>query len=149
MISARYDERIFRSDMKKSGSDIHPRMQRELKTVACMIERYCRDQHHTREELCRECQELAEYARFRLKRCPFQENKTTCGNCPIHCYKPGMRERIRNVMRYAGPRMIRRHPLLAIGHMLDGLRKKPGPRKKNDQPAAGKKDSKSVRVKEP
>jgi hypothetical protein len=110
-------------------STIHPRMQRELKTVECMIGIYCRDKHHAREECCGACQELLEYARFRLKNCPFQENKTTCGNCPIHCYKPGMRNTIREVMRYAGPRMIRYHPLLAIRHMIDGLRKEPGPRK--------------------
>jgi len=116
---------------------MHPRMKREQKTVEHMIGIYCRDHHHTAGghptmgyKLCDECRELAEYARFRLKNCPFQENKTTCGNCPIHCYKPKMRETIREVMRYAGPRMIWHHPLLAIGHMIDGLRKEPGPKKK-------------------
>ena len=115
---------------------MHPRMKREQETVEKMISIYCRDHHHTSGEHpargykpCDECRELQEYARFRLKNCPFQENKTTCGNCPIHCYKPKMRERVREVMRYAGPRMIWHHPLLAIGHMVDGLRKKPGPKK--------------------
>ena len=110
---------------------MHPRMKREQKTVACMISLYCRDHHQSRGELFRDCRELAEYARFRLEKCPFQENKTTCGNCRIHCYKPVMREKIRAVMRYAGPRMIGRHPLLAVGHMIDGLRKEAGPRKKS------------------
>jgi hypothetical protein len=106
---------------------MHPRMKRERKTVDNMIKIYCRDQHKTEGGvLCQECRELAEYALLRLKNCPFQENKTTCGNCPIHCYKPYMREKIRAVMRYAGPRMMRHHPLLAIGHMIDGLRKEPG-----------------------
>jgi hypothetical protein len=109
---------------------MHPRMKREQKTVENMISICCRDHHHTTEGLCFECRELAEYARLRLQNCPFQENKTTCGNCPIHCYKPQMREKIRDVMRYSGPRMIRHHPLLAIGHMIDGLRKEPGARKK-------------------
>jgi hypothetical protein len=31
-------------------------------------------------------------------------------------------------MRYAGPRMLLRHPLLAILHQLDGLRKAVHPR---------------------
>ena len=116
---------------------MHPRMKREQKTVEYMIGIYCRDHHHTagkhpirRNKLCDECRKLAGYARFRLKNCPFQENKTTCGNCPIHCYKPKMREKVRDVMRYAGPRMIWNYPLLAIGHMIDGLRKEPGPKKK-------------------
>jgi len=115
---------------------MHPRMKREQKTVENMVGIYCRDHHHTKGEhptrgykLCHKCKELVEYARFRLKNCPFQENKTTCGNCPIHCYKPKLRENIRKVMRYAGPRMIWHHPLLAIGHMIDGLKKEPGPKK--------------------
>ncbi|MDH5297832.1 MAG: nitrous oxide-stimulated promoter family protein [Desulfobulbaceae bacterium] len=107
----------------------HPRMARERKTVELMIGLYCRNHHRSRSELCVACQKLVEYARLRLSRCPFQENKTTCGNCRIHCYKPELREKIREVMRYAGPRLIWHHPLLAMGHMLDGLRKNPGPRK--------------------
>ena len=109
---------------------MHPRMKRERKTVENMIGIYCRDHHQTKGGLCHECRELAEYARLRLQNCPFQENKTTCGKCPIHCYKPRMREKIRNVMQYSGPRMVRHHPLLALGHMIDGLRKEPGLKKK-------------------
>jgi len=112
-------------------SPLHPRMERERKTVELMIGLYCREQHHAGEQLCEECRQLAEYARLRLRNCPFQENKTTCGNCPIHCYKPDRREKIREVMRYAGPRMMWHHPWLAVGHMIDGRRKEPGPKKKN------------------
>jgi hypothetical protein len=115
--------------METTKTEMHPRMARERKTVEKMINIYCRDHHKSRKEPCDECRELLEYANFRLGLCPFQENKTTCGNCPIHCYKPAMREKIRDVMRYAGPRMILHHPLLAVGHMLDGRRKVPGPRK--------------------
>jgi len=111
-------------------SPLHPRMERERKTVDLMISLYCREQHNAKEQLCEECRQLAEYAILRLKNCPFQENKTTCGNCPIHCYKPSMRDKIRAVMRYAGPRMLWHHPWLAVGHMMDGRRKKPGPKKK-------------------
>ena len=116
--------------MEESTSRLHPRMKRERKTVEAMIAIYCWDHHHMKGKFCDECRELLEYARLRLKNCPFQENKTTCGNCPIHCYKPKMQEQIREVMSYSGPRMIRYHPLLAIGHILDGLRKEPGPKKK-------------------
>lgn len=62
---------------------------------------------------------------MRLERCPFQEGKTTCARCPIHCYKPEERNLIRSVMRFAGPRMLYRHPWLAFRHMLDGIRKQP------------------------
>ena len=105
-------------------------MQRERRTVELMIALYCRDHHQPASDLCPQCQELVEYARLRLTACPFQENKTTCGNCPIHCYKPALRDRIRAVMRYAGPRMLWHHPWLAVMHMLDGLRKEPGPKQR-------------------
>lgn len=105
-------------------------MHRELRTVKLLIGLYCREQHQSLAEPCDDCRALLEYARLRLSRCPFQENKTTCGNCPVHCYRPGMREKIRIVMRYAGPRLFRRHPLLALRHLLDGLRKRPGLRLK-------------------
>ena len=113
------------ADKDKTVSAPHPRMKRERKTIELMIALYCREHHNTKHRPCDQCRELLEYALLRLDNCPFQENKTTCGNCPIHCYKPAMREKIREVMQYAGPRMIRHHPLLALGHVLDGLRKKP------------------------
>lgn len=105
----------------------HPRLAREAKTIRGMLDIYCRGQHGTRGELCADCAELRDYALARLDRCPFQENKSTCANCAVHCYKPAMRERVRVVMRYAGPRMIWRHPILALLHLLvDGRR--PAPR---------------------
>jgi hypothetical protein len=32
---------------------------------------------------------------------------------------------VRDVMRYAGPRMLTRHPWLAIAHLIDGQRPAP------------------------
>ncbi len=98
------------------------RIAREQATVTAMIRIFCRSRHAWRGELCLECAELQAYAMSRLARCPFGQNKPTCANCPIHCYKPQLRERIRDVMRYAGPRMLWRHPILAIRHLLDGRR---------------------------
>ena len=101
-------------------SNTGPRIRREKQTVTAMIDIYCRDQHGTRSDLCPECAALQSYAMQRLERCPFGEEKSTCANCTIHCYRPAMREQIRVVMRYAGPRMIWRHPVLAVRHVLDG-----------------------------
>lgn len=106
--------------------DAHPvRSSRERKTVGAMIDIFCRDRHKTRRGLCPDCSELHQYAMGRLDRCPFGEQKPTCANCTIHCYKPEMRQRIREVMRYAGPRMLLRHPILAVFHMLDGRKNAP------------------------
>jgi hypothetical protein len=110
-----------------------PRIEREQRTVAAMIELYCRDLHGSAGELCPTCTSLHDYAMHRLDRCPFQEGKTTCAKCTVHCYAPAMREQIRVVMRYAGPRMMWRHPLLAVQHLLDGRRHAPSPPAKKSQ----------------
>ena len=60
---------------------------------------------------------MLEYARQRRDRCPHGDNKPFCSNCPIHCYKPEMKERMRLVMRYAGPRMLLYHPIAALRHL--------------------------------
>ena len=66
---------------------------------------------------------------LRLAKCPYQEDKTTCAKCPVHCYKPSRREQIRAVMRYAGPRMLLRHPRLAFYDLvIDGRRGSRGAR---------------------
>jgi len=101
---------------------MHPRLLRELKTVRAMIKIYCRAQHNTAETLCTECLELSEYAEKRLAACPFQEDKSSCGNCLVHCYKPSRREQIKKVMRFSGPKMIFYHPFLALAHLVDNRR---------------------------
>lgn len=104
----------------------HPRLVREQDTIQKMIQLYCHEMHSTQAgELCDECQAVSQYALERLHRCPFQENKPTCAKCTVHCYRPAMREKIRIIMRYAGPRMLRYHPRLALLHLIDGLRKTP------------------------
>jgi hypothetical protein len=100
------------------------RLAREWKTMAAMIRLYCRHQHRG-SGLCPECRQLLEYARVRLRRCRFGAEKPTCARCPVHCYQRARRERIKEVMRYAGPRMLWRHPFLSLRHWLDGFRKAP------------------------
>ena len=101
------------------------RLRRELTTARAMIALYCRAHHGGGRELCGECGELWRYAQHRVDRCPYGAGKPTCVNCPVHCYVPVMRERIRVVMRWAGPRMLWRHPILAFFHLIDGRRPAP------------------------
>lgn len=98
------------------------RIRREAATIKAMIHIYCRHHHGARPDLCAECSELLEYAFKRLENCPFQEEKSTCGKCQIHCYKPNMREKIREVMRYVGPKMLLYHPVMGLMHAIDGFR---------------------------
>ena len=74
--------------------------------------------------LCPQCQALLDYAHRRLEHCKFGEDKPSCTRCPVHCYKPAMREQIRQVMRYSGPRMLMHDPIMAIRHLWDFLRAK-------------------------
>lgn len=94
-------------------------MEQDVKTVGLMIDLYCRGQHGGKDALCDECRELTDYVKKRLEKCPFRENKPKCSQCTVHCYQPAMREKIKAVMRYAGPRMICRHPILAGRHYLN------------------------------
>lgn len=99
------------------------RLHNEFKTIKAMIKIYCRSKHHSDVSLCRECEELLGYAKKRLLYCPFQDNKPTCGNCLVHCYKSAMKDKVIEVMRFSGPRMIYKHPLMALRHLLDSRRK--------------------------
>ena len=97
--------------------DIEKKRKKEQMVVEEMIQLYCKGNHHTN-GLCSECDELVEYAKKRSEKCPFMKEKTFCANCKVHCYKPEMREKIRKVMRYSGPRMIIYHPILAMWHLI-------------------------------
>ena len=90
---------------------------RELKTIEVMIDMYCAA-HHAHPPRCAACAELFEYAQRRLQRCVFGDAKPNCAKCVVHCYNDEMRERVRVVMRWAGPRMLLRHPVLGVRHLL-------------------------------
>jgi len=102
-----------------------PRIIREKGTVYAMLGIYCRDLHGTPSGLCPGCSSLLGYAVERLETCPFRAGKPVCSKCPVHCYQPDMREKIRVVMRHSGPKMVFRHPIMALFHSLDGLRRVP------------------------
>lgn len=90
----------------------------EFKTIKAMVRIYCQKFHHTESrDLCSECHDFLVYANEKLDRCPFGQEKPTCNKCPIHCYKPQQREQARAIMRYAGPRMLIVHPILAFKHL--------------------------------
>lgn len=86
-----------------------------------MISLYCRGKEGNR-ALCASCRELLAYAEHRLDRCRYGEHKPSCRKCPIHCYRPDMRRLMRDVMRYAGSRMLLQHPLIALRHLWHEIR---------------------------
>ena len=112
---------------------VTPRLRREQRTIEAMLHIWCKAQPlHIRPgagELCDGCDALLDYASYRLLRCPYGEEKPTCMKCPIHCYTRLMREQMHEVMRFAGPRMLLRHPILAFLHIRDGRREAPAMRR--------------------
>lgn len=105
--------------------DTQSKREREKQLVSQMIALYCR-KHHGGRKLCPDCAALDAYARQRSDQCPFMETKTFCSNCTVHCYKKEMREKIRKVMRFSGPRMIFSHPILAVRHVIETEKEKRG-----------------------
>ena len=96
------------------------RIDREKKIIKLMIDIYCHKKHgNNKGELCEECAELLEYAHKRLSFCKFGENKSTCSRCPIHCYKKDMKEKVKEVMKFYGPRIIIYNPVELVRHALN------------------------------
>lgn len=112
-------------------------LERERLTISRMVDIYCND-HHDADGRCDDCDIFMNYAEVRLDKCPYGEDKPTCSNCPVHCYKPHYREQAKAIMRYAGPRMLLRHPVLTISHYIDGLRKARHPRELSRDQRLGK-----------
>lgn len=95
------------------------RKEEEIKVVGLMIRLYCRAHHGScKGTLCADCEDLLRYASERIDRCPKGERKRSCRVCEIHCYAPARRQKISEVMRYAGPRMLFAAPVAAIRHLL-------------------------------
>ena len=99
------------------------KIQQEHATVQIMIEKYCRAHHHPSRDLCPECHTLLDYSHQRLRQCRYGNKKPSCSRCPVHCYRPDMRKRIRTAMRYSGPRMLFSHPKLAVHHLMTHFKK--------------------------
>lgn len=111
--------------MQDTPKNLDKKRADEKLLVSEMIALYCRRQHKTQKgTLCPDCRALNDYALTRIDRCPFMETKTFCSNCKVHCYKPDMREKIREVMRFSGPRMLFYHPIMAIRHVMESRKEK-------------------------
>lgn len=99
--------------------------EKEKLVVSKMIGIYCKGNRHVSDKnrLCSECKQLEDYAIVRTDKCPFMETKTFCSKCKDSCYKPVMKEKIRQVMKYSGPRLLIYHPILTLKHFVLDRRK--------------------------
>ena len=92
------------------------KIEKEKKTVGIMIGLYCQKVHKS-QSLCTGCNQLEEYAHRRLDKCKFGDEKPSCKNCTVHCYNSEMRQKIRQVMRFSGPRLLYAYPIYYIKHL--------------------------------
>lgn len=110
-----------KTNLQKTTSKIEA----EKKVIRKMIELYCVAKHGSpKGEFCPECSRLVDYSFGRIDACPFKDTKSFCSSCVVHCYEQTMREQIRIVMRYSGPRMLFHHPIIAIRHLRTTLKEK-------------------------
>ena len=102
--------------------DVEEKRKKEKRTMETMIAIYCHGNHHTkRGMLCSDCKALLSYSNSRTDKCPFMAAKTFCSACKVHCYSKEMQARVREVMGYAGPRMLFVHPVMALRHVKTTL----------------------------
>jgi hypothetical protein len=110
---------------------------RDIKVLSRFIAIYCREHHRTevreafliKDErlrislgdkdlvLCKNCSKLLNHGIAKLLLCPY-DPKPACKNCKTHCYAPGYRERIREVMRFSGLYLVKRGRLDLLVHYL-------------------------------
>ena len=96
------------------------KIEQEKRVVEHMIRLYCRKLERNL-KLCSACNSLLNYAHLRLSRCKYGDAKPTCRMCPIHCYRPDMRKKMQQVMRYSGPRMLIYYPKDALLHLCNEM----------------------------
>jgi hypothetical protein len=68
-----------------------------------------------RHRLCPDCAAFLDYALLRRLKCPL-DPKPTCKHCHLHCYRPGHRERVREIMRFSGKHLLLRGRLDLLWH---------------------------------
>jgi hypothetical protein len=88
------------------------------KLVKEMILLYCNKNHNTKNELCESCSELFGYVQKRLKYCPYGDKKPVCFNCKIHCYRKEYKDRIKDVMKFSGPKIMFHNPIAGIKYLF-------------------------------
>ena len=57
-----------------------------------------------------------EYAITKRLKCPLEAEKPTCKHCRIHCYDKLRREKVREIMSYAGRKLMMRGRLDYLWH---------------------------------
>ncbi len=102
---------------------------KDIRLIGKFVEIYCAGKHHTigltpatlpagmgGRSLCPECASFLEYAISKRLKCPLEAEKPTCKRCRIHCYDSLHREKVREIMSYAGRKLMMRGRLDYLWH---------------------------------
>ncbi|PSW33385.1 nitrous oxide-stimulated promoter family protein [Photobacterium phosphoreum] len=118
---------------KDANFHLFGQLNTEFNTITAMIDLYCLRHHQPNTgkfQHCADCEQFRTYVKQRLDRCPYGEKKPSCKQCPIHCYKPQQKLKSQTIMRYSGPKMLVKHPIMAIRHLIHDKRAVPERNKK-------------------
>lgn len=92
------------------------RREKDRRILEQFVHIYCEGKHGSPPgQLCEACSDLLAYSLARYERCPY-DPKPACKHCKTHCYRPAYRQRVREVMRYAGMKLLLRGRLDLVRH---------------------------------
>ncbi len=101
---------------------------KDIRLIGKFVEVYCAGKHRTaprspvplaglgERTVCAECAAFLEYAILKRLKCPLEAEKPTCKHCRIHCYDKLRREKVREIMAYAGRTLMLRGRLDYLWH---------------------------------
>ncbi len=121
--------------MSKIFDRLDGKKNKDIKMLANFISIFCRENHRTEAKdtflckdarlshslgdkelvLCQDCHKLLSHGIAKLLLCPY-DPKPLCKKCETHCYAPGYREKVRQVMRFSGMYLVKRGRLDLLVH---------------------------------
>ena len=121
--------------MSKLFDRLNTKKEKESIVLADFVSIFCRENHPDKgkspfsikderlhhslngggRSLCQDCQKLLNHGIAKLLQCPY-DPKPMCKKCQTHCYAPGYRDKIRQVMRFSGLYLVRHGRLDLMFH---------------------------------
>lgn len=96
------------------------RLEKEKVIFEKMILIYCKN-NHKENHPCSQCIDIINYGKNKINNCPFDNSKPFCSKCSIHCYEKNVQKKVKEIMRYSGPRIIFYHPITSLKHLISSI----------------------------
>lgn len=112
--------------MPKLSDKLTGKKEKDLRVLSDFVAIYCRENHPDEPKnpfqipdeglqdifsgkvmaLCKDCQKLLTHGAAKLLQCQY-DPKPMCKKCLTHCYAPGYREKMREVMKFSGLYLVK------------------------------------------